>query len=228
MNGCGAAAPEGTIMLTCSAMLFDLDGVLVHSSASVRRSWTAWAALHGIDQAGVLAASTGTRTVDTIRQVAPALDAVAEAARLESEQALDVGDVTAGRGARALVDALADHEWAIVTSGTESLARARLEAAGLRIPKVFVTGEAVTKGKPDPAGYLLAARLIGQAPEDCLAIEDAAAGVEAARRGGMRVLGLTNGDGAAHLAGADLIAESCAGIRITRHAPGTGLLVDTR
>jgi sugar-phosphatase len=215
-------------MLTCSVILFDLDGVLVHSSASVRRSWTAWAATHGIEPADVLAASTGTRTADTIRQVAPALDAPTEAARLEAEQALDVGDVTAGRGALALIDALADHEWAVVTSGTEPLARARLKAAGLRVPDVLVTGEAVANGKPDPDGYLFAARLLGQAPQDCLVVEDAATGVEAAWRGGMQVVGVTNGDGAAHLAGVDLIAESCADIKIIRRQQGGELQVSTR
>lgn len=215
-------------MLTCSAILFDLDGVLVHSSASVNRSWTAWATTHGIEPADVLTVSTGTRTVDTIRRVAPELDAATEAARLESEQALDVGDVTAGQGARALVGTLTGREWAIVTSGTEPLARARLAAAGMRVPDVLVTGEAVAEGKPDPAGYLLAARLIGQAPRDCLVIEDAATGVVAAQKGGMRVLGLTNGGGTAHLAGADLIAESCADIHIIRRPQSAELQVRTR
>jgi sugar-phosphatase len=207
-----------TVEFACSAVLFDLDGVLVFSAASVRRSWIAWAAAHGLDEREVLAASKGWRSVDTIRHVAPGLNAVAEAAQLEAEQALDVADVTAGPGSSGLLDQLADGEWAVVTSGSEPLSRARLRAAGLPAPGVLVTAERVSHGKPDPGGYLLAARLLCRAPEGCLVIEDSLAGVRSGKRAGMRVLGLTNGSDAGHLAEADAVVESCMDIRVTRPA----------
>jgi sugar-phosphatase len=214
-----------TVELRCAAILFDLDGVLVFSSASVSRSWSAWAARHGIELATVLAAARGQRSVDTIRTVAPELDAVAEAARLETEQAIDIDDVTAGCGATALLRTLAAGEWAVVTSGTAPLATARLRVAELPVPDVLVTAEEVSDGKPDPAGYLLASRRLGRSAADCLVIEDATAGVEAAKRAGMRVIGLTNGDGAAHLAAADTVVESCADLTVTRLPHRDGLVV---
>jgi mannitol-1-/sugar-/sorbitol-6-phosphatase len=217
-----------TVELSCSAILFDLDGVLVFSEASVLRSWTAWAERHGIALADVLAASRGQRSVDTIHTVAPKLDAAEEAARLEAEQAIDIGDVRAGQGAADLLGTLAVGEWAVVTSGTAPLATARLRVAGLPIPDVLVTAEEVSDGKPDPAGYLLASRGLGRKPADCVVVEDAAAGVEAGRRAGMRVIGVTNGDGMSHLAAADVLVDSCADITIRRDAtgePGTGFLI---
>ena len=205
----------------CTAVLFDLDGVLVFSAESVRRSWTAWAIEHHIEPEIVLAAAGGRRSVDTIRHVAPRLDAEAEAALLESGQALDVADVAAAPGARALLDGLAAHEWAVVTSGSSALAAARLAAAGLPEPQVFVTAERVAEGKPDPAGYLLAAELLALPAAGCLVVEDAPAGVEAARRAGMRVIGIANEADPATLAAADTVAGVFAELRVLRpDSPG--------
>ncbi|SDP40301.1 sugar-phosphatase [Lentzea jiangxiensis] len=221
----GSSPMSQSVEMSAAAVLFDLDGVLVFSSASVHRSWTAWAHSHGIDPVAVLAAASGTRSVDTIRQVAPHLDAEAEATRLEAGQALDTSDVTAGPGAAALLESLAQHEWAIVTSGSEPLARARLRAAGLPEPKVFVTAEQVSAGKPDPAGYLLAAGLLGAPPQRCVVIEDAAAGIAAGRSAGMRVIGLGGGE-SEHLAEADVVAGACADLEVLRE-PGRGLIIRT-
>ncbi|KOX16382.1 hypothetical protein ADK67_40170 [Saccharothrix sp. NRRL B-16348] len=212
----------------CSAVLFDLDGVLVRSTDSVRRSWTEWARRQGLDPELVLAASSGVRSADTIRQVAPSLDAVAEAARLEAAQAVDVTDVVAVPGAAALLDGLTRPEWAVVTSGTKPLAAARLRAAGLAAPEVLVTAERVERGKPDPAGYMLAARLLGTSPGDCIVVEDAEAGVEAGRRAGMRVIGVADGHGSAHLAGADLVVESLADLGVTGRSDDGFLIRITR
>jgi sugar-phosphatase len=86
--------------------------------------------------------------------------------------------------------------------------RARLRAGALPVPSVLVDGSAVHVGKPDPEGYLLAARLLGVAPEDCLVVEDAPAGIEAGRAAGMRVLALTTSHPAADLAAAHLVVGS--------------------
>ncbi|NUT49475.1 MAG: HAD-IA family hydrolase [Saccharothrix sp.] len=210
--------------LAGSAVLFDLDGVLVRSTDSVRRSWTEWAGRHGLDPSLVLAASSGVRSVDTIRRVAPSLDAVAEATRLEVAQALDVTDVVAGLGAADLLGRLARPEWAVVTSGTKPLATARLRAAGLAVPEVLVTAEQVERGKPDPAGYLLAARLLGKPARECVVVEDAEVGVEAGHRAGMKVVGVANGRRSAHLAGADLVVESLADLEVADRSDDSFLI----
>lgn len=200
----------------CAAVLFDLDGVLVHSAAAVRRSWRAWALAHGLDPDAVQAATHGRRTVDTIREVAPYLDAESAAADLEAAQALDTAGLSAGAGARRLAARLVAGEWGVVTSGTRRLALARLRAAGLPEPGVLVAGDDVARGKPSPEGYLLAAGRLNQPPARCLVVEDAPAGVTAGRAAGMRVLGMTNGGDPAPLARADALVRSCAQLRVRR------------
>jgi mannitol-1-/sugar-/sorbitol-6-phosphatase len=206
--------------IQCAAVLFDLDGVLVYSADSLRRAWRQWAREHGFELSVVESASHGRRTVDTIRRLAPEIDADRAAAELEAAQALDVADVLAGRGARELLNCLGVDEWAVVTSGTRRPALARIQAAGLPEPTVLVTGDDVNNGKPDPEGYLLASMRLGYEPSACVVIEDAGAGVQAARQAGMRVIGLTNGEEGTQLAGADMIINSCEDIHITRN-PGS-------
>jgi sugar-phosphatase len=168
----------------------------------------------------VEAAAHGRRTVDTIRQLMPEMDADRAAEELEATQALDVADVFAGRGARELLNCLGADEWAVVTSGTRHLARARIEAAGLPEPAVLVTGDEVDNGKPHPEGYLLASTRLGHDPSACVVIEDAGAGVRAARQAGMRVIGLTNGEDGTQLVEADMVVNSCEDIHIARN-PGS-------
>jgi sugar-phosphatase len=207
-----------TERMRCSAVLFDLDGVLVHSADSVRRSWKAWADAQRVPYEIVERAAHGRRTVDTIREVAPHLDAERAAAELEASQALDVVGVVAGRGAADLLASLRDGEWAVVTSGTRHLARARLAAGALPVPAVMVTAEDVAHGKPSPEGYLAAAERLGRRAADCVVVEDAPAGVEAAHAAGMRVIGLAGGrDDVAHaLRRADARVDWCAQITFER------------
>jgi HAD superfamily hydrolase (TIGR01509 family) len=177
------------------AVLSDLDGVLVDSGAAIECTWRRFAALHELDPQYVLAESHGRRTVDLIRLVAPHLDAEAEAARIEQEEIESAAGLRALPGARELVEAVPAGRFAIVTSGSRPLAIARLRAAGLPVPEVLVTAEEVEEGKPNPAAYLRAAALLGVEPAHSLVLEDAPAGVEAARAAGMTVVAvLTTSD----------------------------------
>jgi HAD superfamily hydrolase (TIGR01509 family) len=189
----GSAGPRRArrfrgLVLAPAAVLSDLDGVLVDSAAAIDAAWRRFAERHGLDAEHVLGASHGRRTVDTIRLVAPHLDSGSEAARIEREEIDDARHVRALPGARELVDAVPGGSFAIVTSGTRELAVARLRAAGLRVPGVLVTAEDVEAGKPDPAGYLRAAALLGVDPARCVVLEDAPAGVAAGRAAGMTVV----------------------------------------
>jgi HAD superfamily hydrolase (TIGR01509 family) len=177
------------------AVLSDLDGVLVDSGAAIERTWRTFAERHGLDAATVLAESHGRRSVDLIRLVAPDLDAPAEAAEIEREEIENVEGLLPLPGARELVSSVPADRFAVVTSGSRALAVARLRAAGLPVPKVLVTAEQVEAGKPDPAGYLRAAALLGVDPSECLVLEDAPAGVAAGLAAGMTVIAvLTTND----------------------------------
>lgn len=190
-----------------SAILFDLDGVLVDSTRSVDRQWRVWARSKGIDEEKIIAIAHGVRAIEVIRQIAPHLNAEAEVRALESLEAEDREDVVIMPGALALVRSIPENRWCVVTSGTRHLASTRLAMVGLPIPRILVTADDVTHGKPHPEPYLNGAELLGFAPKDCLVIEDAPAGVQAAHAGGMKVIALTSTFPAAALSEADVVIE---------------------
>src|SRR2546423_8062560 len=101
--------------LSCAAILFDLDGVLIDSTARAEGAWVTWAGMRGLDPASVLARASGRRTVEVVRALLPTGDAEAEAAIVASHGS-DSLAVTAHRGARELLAALPRDRWAIVTS----------------------------------------------------------------------------------------------------------------
>lgn len=174
------------------AVLFDMDGTLVDSRAVVERVWRDWAAAHGRDFAPILAESHGRRTIDTVRAFAiPGMDVEEESRKLEALEVADVEGIVAIAGAAELLARLPSQRWAVVTSASRELAVRRLTAAGLPIPATMITAEDVAIGKPDPEGYLKAARLLGAAANKCLVFEDAPAGIEAGRRAGCDVIAIT-------------------------------------
>src|SRR5204862_1915039 len=149
------------------ALLFDLDGVLVDSAECVRRVCTDWAISRGLDPASVLRVSQGRRVQDTIRAVAPHLDVDAEAEMLVALEARSTDGLHRVRGAETLIASLPPNAWAVVTSGARPVATMRLTHVGLPIPQTLITADDVQRGKPDPEGYLAAARALGRRPEEC-------------------------------------------------------------
>jgi sugar-phosphatase len=194
-------------MIEARAVLFDCDGVLVDSATSVERAWRRWAAERGLDGDAIVAVAHGRRTEDTMRELGLSGDLGAEVEHLEGYEIADAASVHAFPAAAALLPELPPGSWAVVTSGTRALATSRLAAAGLPLPAVLVTADDVAAGKPDPEGYLEAAQRLGCAPADCVVLEDAPAGVQAALAAGMRVVGLTTTHAAAELRAATLVAS---------------------
>ncbi len=175
-----------------AAFLFDMDGTIIESLASAERVWSAWARLHGLDVATFLPTMHGARAVDTIRRVnLPGLNPAVEAEKISRAEIDDVEDVVPIPGAKRFLAALPTSRFAIVTSATRPLAQARLAAAGLTAPDIFVTAEDVTAGKPAPDGYRLAAERLGCDVRDCLVFEDAMAGIRAGEAAGAKVMVIT-------------------------------------
>lgn len=212
------------MQLRCDAFLFDLDGVLVDSRAVVERTWQRWARRHQLDPEGLLRVAHGRRTRDTLRAVAPHLDIDAEVAWLDAAELADFDGLVAVEGAVQLLSTLPGYAWAVVTSGGRTLARQRLEACGIPIPRVFVTSEDVTVGKPAPNGYQLAARHLGCEPASCLVFEDAPPGVAAGRAAGARVVAISTTNPAHKLHDADIVIPDLTGIRV--RPDGRGFVVD--
>jgi len=194
--------------------LFDLDGVLVDSMPVVARVLRAWAATRGggLDADLLIKTSQGRRTSETLRAVAPWLDIPHEVEILDDMEERETESMHAMAGAKQLLDQLTPGQWAIVTSGSRRLSTSRLKNAGLPIPPVFVTGDQVERGKPDPQCYLLAASLLGVAPADALVLEDAPIGIAAAKAAGIRAIGIApNG---VTLADAELTVPAPSGLRL--------------
>ena len=174
----------------CDAILFDLDGVLVDSRLCVERHWLEWADRHHLNKDKVLHYAHGRRTVETIRIMAPHLDAEREAADMEANEAFDIIGLVKIQGALELLQSIPTDAWGIATSGSHEIATTRLGFAGLPVPKVLISAEDVVTGKPDPEPYLFAAMMLDVKPASCVVIEDAPSGIQAGRAAGMHVVGV--------------------------------------
>ncbi|MGV2829675.1 HAD-IA family hydrolase [Myxosarcina sp. GI1(2024)] len=200
--------------LQCQAILFDLDGTLIDSTHCVENHWRQWAQQHNLNAEEILKISHGRPTAETIRLVAPHLDAIAEARTLDESQATNLAGVIAVSSAEALVSGLSSECWAIVTSGNRLIATNRLRHVGLPFPQVLITTDDVAYYKPHPEGYLKAAECLGIAPEDCLVIEDAPVGIEAARAARMRVIAVATTYPASKLSGANWCLQALSDLSI--------------
>jgi sugar-phosphatase len=193
---------------TVSAVLFDLDGVLVESREATERVWLDWARSNGIGDDELRSAMHGVRSVEVVRALRPELDSVAESEAIERRQAEDVAGLQAIPGAAEALGALREERVAVVTSATRDLAAARLGAVGIELPAVVVYAGDVSRGKPDPEGYLTAARRLGVDPAEALVVEDSPPGIEAGRAAGAATVAVTSTHAAAELAAADVVISS--------------------
>ncbi len=149
--------------LSCAALLFDLDGVLVDSAEVVERTWRRWAARHGLDPAEVVRVAHGRRTIETVRLLAPQLAADDEVAALAASESTETDGVYEVPGARELLSSLPSGSWAVVTSGIRPVAELRIRHTRLPTPPVLVPADEVRHGKPHPEGYLQAAERLREA-----------------------------------------------------------------
>ncbi|MFE2053421.1 HAD-IA family hydrolase [Streptomyces sp. NPDC059459] len=183
--------PPAVLDVPCEGLLFDNDGVLVDSDQGVNQAWSQWARDRGLSPDQVTAMVHGRRSADTVALLVPhpqeRPDALAAIDALEVEAATTT---TALPGAVDFTTRLPRDRWAVVTSGVSVLARARLAAAGLPVPPVLVTADDVSRGKPDPDGYRMAAEKLGFAAAQCVVFEDSTAGAEAGVAAGASVIGV--------------------------------------
>lgn len=198
-------------------VLFDLDGTLVNSNASVARCWAALAEragfdvnilsdLHGIPARAFIKMLLGPSRADEVEEM------TAWHLKQECE---DVHDTFAFPDAMELItwiDSNPDAVWGIVTSCERELVLARLAATGLPVPEVLITANDVEHGKPHPEPYLKGAAALAEPGDEVFVIEDAPAGVRSGIDAGATVLAVTTSHEAAKLTHATEIVHTLTGV----------------
>jgi len=218
MNEILGSTVVGSALVSCAALLFDMDGVLIDSTPAVERVWSVWARKHGLDPPQVIAHVHGRPSRSTILHFLPNSDCEMENRDVESREIEDTGGIVLLPGAAELLTSLPKDRWTIATSCTRALAEVRLRAAGLPIPEQMVTSTDVSHGKPHPEPFVKAAAKLGSPASECVVVEDVAAGVRAGKSAGARVIALrtTIRDSELRDAGADFILDNCADISLVQ------------
>jgi sugar-phosphatase len=209
-----SSVSSAPVLIRCKGILFDMDGILISSIGSVERSWTKWAHLRGVDPALARKTAHGRRAIETIAKLRPDLDSEQELKVIEDIEVADNEGLTVLPGVLDLLAALPSDRWTVVTSATERLARIRLAAGGIPVPKRLVTADQVTRGKPHPEPFLAGAALLGVAPADCVVLEDSSSGAEAGRAAGCTVVATTFSHPAEFLDRAHYLLRDLTGIRV--------------
>lgn len=214
------------VKISCQAILFDMDGVLIDSTPAVARVWHQWALEHGLDAETVVRMAHGRPSRTTIGELLPNSDIDAEDREVERREMKDLEGLVLLPGAQRLLNSLPLERWTIATSCTRPLAEVRLRAVGLPIPPNLITSSDVQNGKPHPEPYRKAAGILGFSVSDCIVVEDAPAGVRAGKAAGARVIGFPTTMAVHELesAGADWIVRNCAAI--TAHNGDGGLVLN--
>jgi len=222
------------------AAIFDVDGVLLASphERAWREALAGFAdpdlfttALYQSDVAGKPRLSGARATLVALGVADAERQAVRYAGRKQKrlEELIAEGSVTAFPDALRFVQAVAALGWPMAVASSSKNANGMLRSIRLNsrqsLLDVFganVCGRDLPKGKPDPAIFLLAAKELGIEPAHCFVAEDAPAGVEAARGGGMSALGVARHSDAALLrtAGADLVVTSLEDVAVDELADG--------
>ncbi len=198
---------------TFDAVLFDMDGTLIHSTPAVLRAWHAWGAERGLDPS-FLHGRHGQPARDIVASLVTAKEFEASYERIQELEISEVSDITILPGAAEALSAIGDYRKAIVTSSTRPLAAARIMASGLIPPRVIVTYDDVTHGKPDPEPFALGAQWLGFDPARCLVIEDAPTGLRSAHDAGCTTLAVAGTHKTADLS-ADLVITSLTELTFT-------------
>lgn len=202
---------------TPKAVLWDMDGVIVDTASYHLESWQEAFATRGIKfTAAQFRGTFGQRNDNIIRSVlgkdvpAEELKAIARHKETIFLQKID-GNVQAFPGAPELIEALNQHGFHQAVASSAPMENIRLMLGSLGLLACFqatVCGRDVTRGKPDPQVFLTAAERLNIQPRRCVVIEDAVAGVQAARAAGMKSLAVTTSHPRSSLAAADLVVDS--------------------
>jgi len=217
------------VVVEAKGLLFDNDGVIVSSIASVNRCWRRWAEHYGVPNANGVQIAHGTRAVEIMESLAPGVDKEEGLRLIEDMEIADTDDLEVLPGVRALLESLPKERWAIVSSATWRLLIGRLKAANLPLPERIVSGDRVVNGKPHPEPYLRGAAMVGADPAECVVVEDAPTGVGAGKAAGCRVMGVLGTHSVEELreAGCDWVVKSLLDVSVVPTSDGLRVTMET-
>ncbi|MDZ4756212.1 MAG: beta-phosphoglucomutase family hydrolase [Phycisphaerae bacterium] len=185
--------------------IFDLDGTLVDSFDAHLIAWQSMSSRHGVPiTLEHFERHFGRRNEDMLREIwseaghARLTDAKVDQLGREKEslfRALVSKQFPAMDGGRELLQALAVEGWQLAVGSSAPIENVDLALDGMRVREMFraiVSGGDVKEGKPNPECFLLAARRLQLPPDRCVVVEDAPAGIKAARAAGMRCIAITS------------------------------------
>ncbi|KAF8812261.1 HAD-like protein [Phlegmacium glaucopus] len=229
-------------LVHADAILCDMDGTLVDSTAGVVGAWNLFLETYpAIDIHHILSSSHGVRTVDNLRNHCGIQDPQILEQEAERFEKAIVTTSSAGGGqgivllpgVRSIIDELAPWRflpnpcWTICTSATRTYASSALKTVGIPVPDVFVVSEDVARGKPFPDPYLLGAKRAGVKPENCIVIEDAPTGIRSGRAAGCKVIALltTHTREQVEAAQPDFVVKDLSYITVQRTTTGVTLTI---
>lgn len=197
-----------------------MDGTLVDSRAVVERTWHRFAAKRGLNAEAIIKRAHGRRSRETMAELVAPGEIDSAVAEVDGDELNDREGIIEVPGARALLASLPPQSWAVVTSAGRELAEIRMQAAGIPIPAVLVSAELVSRGKPDPEGYRLAAAMLGVPVQQTIVFEDAPPGIAAGIAAGAPVVALATTQPRERLAGATAIVNDFRGLTVSATAGG--------
>jgi beta-phosphoglucomutase len=209
---------------TIQAVIWDLDGVIIDSGNEHRRSWHRMAqekglpftdeqfyATFGMRNSAIIPLLWGEMPAERVQELADLKEAYFREFVRDAAQPLP--------GSIELLSTLRDAGYRQALASSTPIKNIELidDALGLnRYLSALVSGESVPNGKPAPDVFLKAASELGIAPQNCLVIEDAVAGVQAAHAGGMRCIAVAGDRDLPGLHAAELMVRDLTEVNIER------------
>ena len=186
-------------MPPAQAFVFDLDGVILHSTPVHTLAWQQYLASHGIEQAHIADRMLGRHNAEIVQEFFAGHELTPDdiVRHGESKESLYRGlmrplvEEHLVAGAREFLQRHSGIPMAVASNAERANVDFVLDTAGLRgFFRAITSGHDVARPKPAPDIYLHAARMLRVAPADCVVFEDSITGVAAARAAGMRVVGV--------------------------------------
>lgn len=199
------------------AVIWDMDGIIVDTASYHFKAWHEAFQKRGVNFTEADFKRNFGQRNDTIiqntlgRSMSPdEIDAIADEKEDDFRRRMGQ-DIKPLPGTIELISSLKEHGIKMAIASSAPVESIQLVTQGLNIDDCFqaiVWGWEVTEGKPSPQGFLLAARRLEVEPGNCVVIEDAIAGVTAAKRAGMKCLAVTNTHPKKSLMEADLVVDT--------------------